>query len=112
IVGTGPAGLTLASILGKQGVRTLVLERDKELSPLPKALNIDDEFFRLLHTLGVGAEMKAHAKYPISYDYVSPLGLSLGFVQGRITEHNFPNRAAIFQPEFEQILGQFAQKTG
>src|SRR5690606_12079994 len=56
--------------------------------------------------------MKAHAKYPISYDYVSPLGLNLGHVQGRITEHNFPNRAAIFQPAFEQILGKHADNTG
>lgn len=112
IVGTGPAGLTLANVLGTQGVRTLMLEKDGELSPLPKALNVDDEFFRLLHTLGVGPAMQAHAKYPISYDYVSPLGLSLGFVQGRITEHNFPNRAAIFQPEFEQILGKHAEDTG
>ncbi|MFV9475510.1 FAD-dependent monooxygenase [Advenella sp. RU8] len=104
IVGTGPAGLTLANILGKAKVRTLVLEQDSGLSHFPKALNIDDEFFRLLHTLGMGEQLKQHAKYPISYDYVSPLGLSLGFVEGRITEHNFPNRAAIFQPEFEKIL--------
>lgn len=112
IAGTGPAGLTLANLLGAYGVRTLVLEKDGELSPLPKALNVDDEFFRLLHTLGLGPAMKAHAKYPISYDYVSPLGLNLGFVQGRITEHNFPNRAAIFQPEFEQILARHAEDSG
>ena len=112
IVGTGPTGLTLANILGRNGVKTLVLERDPELSPFPKALNVDDEFFRLLHTLGLGPAMKQHAKYPISYDYVSPLGLSLGFVQGRTTEHNFPNRAAIFQPEFEQILAGAAEQTG
>lgn len=72
---------------------------------------MDDEFFRLLHSLGLGDALKQHAKYPISYDYVSPLGLSLGFVQGRITEHNFPNRAAIFQPEFEKLLAGAALDT-
>lgn len=112
IVGTGPSGLTLANLLGRYRIKTLVLERDPGLSPLPKALNIDDEFFRLLHALGMGQAVKEHAKYPISYDYVSPLGLSLGFVQGRITEHNFPNRAAIFQPEFENILASAARQTG
>jgi len=112
IVGTGPTGLTLANILGRYQVKTLVLERDPALSPHPKALNIDDEFFRLLHSLGLGEAMKQHAKYPISYDYVSPLGLNLGFVQGRTTEQNFPNRAAIFQPEFEKILASAALETG
>src|SRR5690606_23602965 len=112
IAGTGPTGLTLANILGRHGVRTLVLERDPGLSPFPKALNLDDEFFRLLHALGLGEAIKAHAKYPISYDYVSPIGLRLAFVEGRITEHNFPNRAAIFQPEFEKILADHAARTG
>lgn len=112
VVGTGPAGLTLANILGRQGVRTLVLEKDPELSTHPKALNLDDEFFRLLHSLGLGQTMLEHAKYPISYDYVSPLGLSLGFVQGRTTEQGFPNRAAIFQPEFERFLADAAIDTG
>ncbi|RTZ42548.1 hypothetical protein EKL30_12690 [Candidimonas sp. SYP-B2681] len=111
IVGTGPSGLTLANILGSYHVRTLVLERDPALSPFPKALNIDDEFFRLLHAMGMGMAMKHHAKYPISYDYVSPLGLRLGFVRGRITEHGFPNRAAIYQPDFEKILFNAAVET-
>ncbi len=112
IAGTGPTGLTLANILGRHGVRTLVLERDPGLSTFPKALNLDDEFFRLLHALGLGEAIKAHAKYPISYDYVSPLGLRLAYVEGRYTEHNFPNRAAIFQPEFERILAEHALATG
>lgn len=112
VVGTGPSGLTLANILGRLAVRVLVLEKDPALSPLPKALNIDDEFFRLLSTLGLGKAVAEHAKYPISYDYVSPLGLTLAHVDGRLTEHNFPNRAAIFQPRFEEILYEGALATG
>ncbi|MCO7642845.1 FAD-dependent monooxygenase [Pseudomonas sp. S 311-6] len=112
VVGTGPAGLLLANILGRNGVRTLVLERDAGLSGQPKALNVDDEFFRLLHTLGLGPAMRSHAKFPISYDYISPLGQRLAFIQGRDTEHNFPNRAAIFQPEFERFLADHAMATG
>jgi 3-(3-hydroxy-phenyl)propionate hydroxylase len=112
VIGTGPSGLTIANILGKLGIKTLVLEKNPTLSQHPKALNIDDEFFRLLHALGVGDAVRAHTKHPISFDYVSPLGLRMAFVQGRETEHNFPNRAAIFQPEFEPILMRAAEATG
>jgi 3-(3-hydroxy-phenyl)propionate hydroxylase len=112
VAGTGPAGLALANLLGHYRVRTLVLEKDPGLSPLPKALNIDDEFFRMLVSLGIGERIRGHAKFPISYRYVSPLGLELGYVQGQLTEHNAPNRAAIFQPEFEEILCAAARETG
>ncbi|MBO9513053.1 MAG: FAD-dependent monooxygenase [Variovorax sp.] len=112
VVGAGPAGLTLANLLGTQGVRTLLIEKDTGLSGQPKALNIDDEFFRLLAAVGLGPAVSAHAKFPISYDYVSPIGLNLGHVQGRWTEHNFPNRAATFQPEFEAILAEGARASG
>ena len=112
VAGTGPAGLALANLLGHYRLRTLVVEKDLCLSPLPKALNIDDEFFRLLVALGLESRLRAHAKFPISYRYVSPLGLELGYVQGQLTEHNAPNRAAIFQPEFEQILCDAALATG
>jgi len=110
VVGTGPAGLTLANLLGKSGVRTLVIERDAGLSPHPKALNVDDEYFRLLHALGLGAALRGHGKYPIDFEYVSPLGFCIGYVKGRETEHNFPNRTAIFQPEFERILYEGATR--
>jgi 3-(3-hydroxy-phenyl)propionate hydroxylase len=112
VAGAGPAGLALANLLGHYKVRTLVLEKEPGLSPLPKALNIDDEFFRLLVALGLQEQLRAHAKFPISYSYISPLGLSLGYVRGQFTEHNAPNRAAIFQPEFERILCDAALATG
>lgn len=112
VVGAGPAGLALANILGTNGVNTLLLEKEPGLSGQPKALNVDDEFFRLLHTLGLGERMRSHAKFPITYDYISPLNQRLAYVVGRETEHNTPNRAAIFQPEFEKFLADHAQASG
>src|SRR5882757_4937 len=104
IVGTGPAGLTMANLLGQAGVRTLVIERDPALSLIPKALLVDDEFFRLLATAGLGDAVKAHGVFPISFDYYSPIGFRIGHVEAKITEHNYSRRTATFQPDFEKIL--------
>lgn len=104
IVGMGPVGLTAANLLGQAGIRTKIIERNEQLSAVPKALFIDDEFFRLLNAIGLRDEISAHAIYPVDFDYYSPLGFRVGHVVGRITEHHFPNRAATFQPEFEKIL--------
>ena len=104
IVGAGPIGLTAANIVGREGLSTLLVERNPGLSEHPKALNVDDEFFRLVTTLGLGEELAAHGIGPIDFEYRSPLGFRVGYVTGRITEHNFASRTATYQPTFERIL--------
>jgi 3-(3-hydroxy-phenyl)propionate hydroxylase len=104
IVGAGPTGLVAANLLGQTGIRTLVVEQASGLSATPKALMVDDEFFRLLHKLGLGEKLAEHGVYPVGYDYYSPLGPRVGRIAGRITDHGFPSRTATFQPEFETIL--------
>lgn len=104
IVGAGPAGLTAANLLGRAGINTLLIERDSGLSGIPKALMVDDEFFRLLNGLGLGDALREHGVYPVSFDWYSPLGFRVAHNEGRLTEHNFPNRTAVFQPVFERIL--------
>jgi 3-(3-hydroxy-phenyl)propionate hydroxylase len=54
IVGAGPTGLALAILLGQRGLRVTVLERHHGIYPLPRAVHLDDEVYRILHRLGVG----------------------------------------------------------
>src|SRR4051794_1216087 len=53
IVGYGPVGATLAGLLGLRGIRTLVLEREDTVWPLPRAGTCDDEALRIWQTLGI-----------------------------------------------------------
>ncbi|MGH3583324.1 MAG: FAD-dependent monooxygenase, partial [Mycobacterium sp.] len=46
IVGAGPVGLTLANILGLQGVRTLIVEDRDTLIDYPRGVGLDDESLR------------------------------------------------------------------
>src|ERR1700678_567766 len=82
VVGAGPTGLVAANLLGQAGIRTLLIEQASGLSAIPKALMVDDEFFRLLHKLGLSEKLRDHGVYPVGYDYYSPLGPRVGHIAG------------------------------
>src|ERR1700692_383158 len=53
IVGAGPVGLMVATLLGLAGVRVVVFERNKELLGLPRAIAYDAETLRLFTQVGL-----------------------------------------------------------
>ncbi|MDR3659395.1 MAG: bifunctional 3-(3-hydroxy-phenyl)propionate/3-hydroxycinnamic acid hydroxylase [Mycobacterium sp.] len=60
IVGAGPSGLTLANILGLQGVRTLVVEERDSLIDYPRGVGLDDESLRTFQSIGLVAAVLPH----------------------------------------------------
>ncbi|MCK8787678.1 bifunctional 3-(3-hydroxy-phenyl)propionate/3-hydroxycinnamic acid hydroxylase [Roseomonas sp. NAR14] len=65
VIGYGPVGAALANLLGAQGVRTLVIEREAAAYHLPRAVHFDDEVMRIFQSMGL-----AEAILPITH--VSP----------------------------------------
>ena len=53
IVGAGPVGLTLANILGQQGVSTLVVDERDSLIDYPRGVGLDDESLRTFQSIGL-----------------------------------------------------------
>lgn len=52
IVGGGPNGIAMAHLLGVYGVRTVVVEREREILEYPRAVGMDDEALRLFQAAG------------------------------------------------------------
>ena len=62
IVGAGPAGLTLANLLGTEGVETVLVERNPGCVPEPRAVALDGESMRTLQAAGLAATVSETIK--------------------------------------------------
>ncbi len=60
IVGAGPSGLTLANILGLQGVRVLVVDERDKLIDYPRGVGLDDESLRTFQSIGLIDQVLPH----------------------------------------------------
>ncbi|MDD8021788.1 MAG: bifunctional 3-(3-hydroxy-phenyl)propionate/3-hydroxycinnamic acid hydroxylase [Paracoccaceae bacterium] len=58
IVGYGPAGATLAHLLGQCGLKTVVLERESAAYHLPRAVHFDAEVMRVLQWIGIAEKIE------------------------------------------------------
>lgn len=59
IVGYGPVGQTLATLLGRRGWRVVAFDRQAELYPLPRACHLDYEAMRILQAMGIAERIDA-----------------------------------------------------
>src|SRR5271167_1707665 len=105
IVGAGPVGLMIANLLGLAGIRVLVLERNKGLLGLPRAIAYDAETLRLFTQVGLFNEI---APGLIQNPHVRHLNAR----NVTLMAADFPVRSqfghsalgTFYQPEFEKAL--------
>lgn len=60
VVGAGPVGLTLANILGLQGIRTMVVDERDTLIDYPRGVGLDDEALRTFQSIGLADRVLPH----------------------------------------------------
>ena len=56
IVGAGPAGVLSANLLGKAGVRVLLVDKESEIAEIPRAVGLCNEGSRILNAAGLMEE--------------------------------------------------------
>ena len=67
VVGHGPAGVIAASLLGHRNIRTLAIDRQRDVYDKPRAIAIDHEILRLFDNLGIAGQLHPYiAPFPAS----------------------------------------------
>src|SRR5215471_9624358 len=104
VVGAGPTGLTLASLLARYGIEVLVIERDDTTVLEPRAVSIDDEALRTMQAAGVIRDILPDIVLGYGSHYYSPLGKCFLRVQPCTLEYGYPRRSAFRQPLLQARL--------
>lgn len=109
VVGGGPVGVTVASLLAAAGVPTLVLEREREVYPLPRAVHVDDEVMRILQSIGVAEQMLPHIRPLAAMQLLdADRRLLAAFPRTLRGPHGYAVANMFHQPAFEQVLRDVA----
>lgn len=113
IIGFGPTGATLAGLAAIRGLRVVVVERDTEIFPLPRAVQCDHEVLRILQELGCADEVLAGS---ITNDGLSFLSADrqvlLSATVPALAPTGWPTSVFFHQPTFEAILRRTVQGLG
>lgn len=106
IVGAGPTGITLGLLLARAGVDALVIDKETNIYPAPRAAHIDHEIVRIFQELGVADEIMATTRSTSRYDFLTAAGETLLSFEGsdRIGPGGWPSANMIHQPSLEASL--------
>lgn len=112
IVGYGPVGQTLATLLGRQGWSVLVLDKQAELYPLPRACHLDHEAMRILQAMGIAEKINAAVVPAREYLLLRPdLSVLSNLPRGWETPSGWESSYHFYQPEIEGIFDATAKST-
>ena len=106
IVGLGPTGGTLANLLALNGFSILILEREKNLYALPRAVHFDDEIMRVFQTIGITKKFLKNTIINKGTKFVNSNGkVLLDWPRPKsITENGWYPSYRFHQPDLEKNL--------
>jgi 3-(3-hydroxy-phenyl)propionate hydroxylase len=103
VAGFGPVGAAIANLLGRYGLRVLVIDKDKDIFMSPRAIALDNEALRILQSVGLKEgdfETIAIPYVRMVCPYMGEFGRvnTLGCIDGH------PKLVTFYQPELERAL--------
>lgn len=106
IVGAGPVGVTMATLLAQYGIHSLLVDRWAEVYPQPRAVHLDDEVYRIIDRLGIGEAFAGISRPGLGLRLLDPDLRVLAELHRDPTRsrHGHPEANMFDQPALEALL--------
>ncbi|HBO3116989.1 TPA: bifunctional 3-(3-hydroxy-phenyl)propionate/3-hydroxycinnamic acid hydroxylase [Pseudomonas aeruginosa] len=103
IIGNGPVGATLAALLGRYGVQTLVLDKVHDILLMPRAIALDNEALRILQLAGLAEDAFEKIVIPEVRMHCPIVG-QFGRANTRGSLDGHPKLVTFYQPDLESSM--------
>ncbi|WP_231395994.1 bifunctional 3-(3-hydroxy-phenyl)propionate/3-hydroxycinnamic acid hydroxylase [Mycobacterium sp. URHD0025] len=106
IIGAGPTGVTVATLLAQYGVDSLILDRWAQVYPQPRAVHMDDEIVRIFARLGIADQVAAISRPALGLRLLDDsMNVLAEFTRDTgLSRNGFPQANMFDQPELEALL--------
>ncbi len=112
IVGYGPVGMILSSLLAQRGLRIIVVERFPKRYALGRAGHFDGETFRTFQRLGIAEEMELLARPMLQWQMVTVEREVLATMKLGESGTGWKSSYLSYQPEFEVVFDAKVRELG
>ncbi|TGJ98376.1 bifunctional 3-(3-hydroxy-phenyl)propionate/3-hydroxycinnamic acid hydroxylase [Leptospira langatensis] len=106
IIGLGPAGLTLSHILGRRGLKVIVIEKEPVFYGNARAVYTDDECLRIFQAAGVADDVHKDMMFDIPVQFTYEDGTPIGQYIPTGTPNGWPIVNFLYQPYLETKLSE------
>ena len=106
VIGAGPTGVTVATLLAQYGVDCLVLDRWHDVYPQPRAVHLDDEVYRILARVGLADGFGAISRPALGLRLLDRSMRTLAEFTRHVglSRNGFPQANMFDQPDLEALL--------
>jgi 3-(3-hydroxy-phenyl)propionate hydroxylase len=110
VIGYGPTGATAANLLGRLGLKVLVVERDPDIYGRARAISTDEEVMRIWQSVGLADRLQQDMLADRPLNFVDADGVP--FIDRKITPrgNGHPPQLFLYQPAVDRVLREGVQR--